>query len=249
MYSTETILTSNISPPVSETHQLGLYNYDTPGSFEVGDYLVALAEDFIVYDEYATGVESYSDETGTLTIINSNGPNMTFNYDKTRTGWIFIEISGVFFRVQVKQYRAEGYVDFDADDSTSVLEVLQKSASRFADYDFEDITLISRTNEVYAEIKGDNYDETDSTDIEIGFTDTYIECSYQVSASDVTALSGSNMNITLTIRKTNSSGDIIYTDSDLRGDVGEILVSKTVTLAEIGTAERIWVGVTLSATI
>lgn len=248
MYSTETILSSNVSPPVAGAEQMVLYNFISPGSFDVGDYLVALADQAIAYDEFGASIVAYSNETGTLTAA-TTGLDGDFEYDKTRTGWIALEIDGVYYRAQVKEYRSTGFIDFNANDATNVLEVLQKSASRFADYDFEDITLISRTNEVYAEIKGDNYDETDSTDIEIGFTDTYIECSYQVSASDVTALSGSNMNITLTIRKTNSSGDIIYTDSDLRGDVGEILVSKTVTLAEIGTAERIWVGVTLSATI
>lgn len=213
MFTTTALLESNVSPPVSFEDQVEMYNYKNPASFEVGEYIVVtVGIAFALNEEIGTNIVSYSNDSGSLSTTLTGLP-LSFPYDMTRVGWIYIYDGSFYYQVKVKQHRyTNGSIYFQNYYTASVLEILEKKSGIIVNYVFTNTLTFSKGGSVFASVYDVVVNETDQSNIEIDFAGVDFNASYSPTTADITALNGGTLYLELTIKESSSAGTIIYNE-------------------------------------
>lgn len=247
MFSTELSLESNITPPVSSSNQLRIYNLKNKDLIDVGEYLVAYNKISFLPEEYGSGTVAYSSASGTL-FSSATGLDGSFSYSNVRTGWIYLYSGSHYLKVKVKQYASNSYYSDSNGEHRWVLEVLEvRGLEKEFDYVFFDSLLLTRDNNVEVEIEGVDYGETSTNNIDIGTNGSPISASLDLTAGDISNLGGSTVYLSLTIREDNAGGSVIYSSTVSRSTAGNLSISRTLLDSEIPN-DTAYVNVSLSDT-
>lgn len=225
MYTTEALLSSNITVPVLIGNQLAIYNLNNPNLLRVGEYLANYETEGFLSTESETGtLTDFALSSGTLS-SSLTGLDGTLSYDETRTGWISLYTGILYLNVQVKEYYAAESVGSEI--VTSVLEVLAIGASSAKSYIYEhENTLVSGSGSVSGEIDADSIGEVDIPEPVIAnsnLTNVTGNASIAISSGDIT-LNGSPITLTARLRD-GIDGSIIHTVTDSTSVADTLTVS------------------------